>query len=383
MLTLILLSSCSKKPGRDGGITIGEKLTLHSTMLNEDRSIVVYLPPMYPQPLIEYPVVYMLDGDSHFHHASGAIQFLASSGVTPPLILVGIGNTDRDRDMTPTPSADTLHRLPTSGGAGKFLKFLTEELSGYMKSHYQVGPYRILVGHSLGGLFAIHTLTSRPESFNAYVAISPSLWWNKNAEIDSVAVFFQSHPIIRKTLYLTVGDEGENMIASAQKVDSIMRKAKLRDMRWKLALMPGEDHGSIVHRALYDGLEYIFSPLTHPPEDALADTAKLESHFAALSTELGYTVTPSEQLVSKLGFQLLHKKRTTQAITMFQYNVRRFPELADAYEHLSLAYEQNNQLELAIKSCELALEKARKHSDPFVPYFQRNLEELKRKVRER
>jgi tetratricopeptide (TPR) repeat protein len=110
---------------------------------------------------------------------------------------------------------------------------------------------------------------------------------------------------------------------------------------------------------------------------------KLESHFAALSTELGYTVIPSERLVSKLGFQLLGKKRTTQAIMLFQYNARRFPELADAYEHLSVAYEQNNQLQLAKKSCELALEKARKHSDPLVPYYQRTLEELKKKMGER
>ena len=374
---------CSKNSSRGNTIEIGNKLSVHSAVLSEARSIVIYLPPGYPQPDIRYPVVYMLDGDSHFHHASGVVQFLSSSGVTAPLILVGIGNTDRNRDLTPSPSTDTLHRVPGSGGADKFLRFLTEELDPYMKSRYQVGPYKILVGHSLGGLFALHALISKPESFNGYVAISPSLWWNKRAELDSAKAFFRSHPGIKKSLYMAVGSEGKGMIEAAEGFANILERASLPGVRWKLTLMPNENHGSIVHRALYDGLEYLFSPLNHPPESACLDTAALGRHFVALSDELGYTVAASERLVARMGFQMLEQKKTRAAIALFAYNVRRFPDLPDAYDHLVGAYEQSNQLELAMKNCELGLEKARKISDPSVPYFERSLADLRKRLEKR
>ena len=375
----MLLGSCSRNSDPDNKITIGDRATVYSAILNEDRNVIIYLPPGYPQPDIWYPVVYMLDGDWHFHHASGITQFLTSSAVTAPLILVGIGNTDRDRDLTPSRLSDSLHRFPTSGGGENFLKFLTEELAPYMKSRYQVGPYKILAGHSLGGLFAVHTLISKPESFNAYVAISPSLWWNKKAELDTAKAFFKSHPRVKHSLYMAVGDEGEEMIATARGFVKTIEEASPQQMRWKLTLMPDENHGSIVHRALYDGLEYTFSPLNHPPDAALLDTAALSHHFISLSEELGYTVAASERLVARRGFQFLAEKKIPAALALFHYNVKRFPDLPDAYDHLVTAYELNNQLELAIVNCQLALEKAKKTSDSTVPYYEKNLADLKKK----
>lgn len=379
----MLVCSCSRDSNRDNKIAIGEKVVVHSTVLDEDRNVIIYLPPGYPQQGIRYPVVYMLDGDGHFHHASGITQFLSSSGVTPPLIFAGVGNTDRDRDLTPSRLTDTLHRFPTSGGGENFLKFLTEELVPYIKSRYQVGPYKILVGHSLGGLFAVHTLISKPESFSAYIAISPSLWWNRKAELDTAKAFFKLHPGMRHSLYIAVGDEGDDMIASARGLSRIIEEASPRDMRWKLTLMPNENHGSIVHRALYDGLEYTFSPLSHPPEAVFLDTAALVRHFVALSEELGYTVVASERSVARKGFQFLGEKKVPPAIALFQYNVKRFPDLPDAYDHLVTAYELSNQLELAITNCELALQKAKKISDPAVPYYEKNLTDLRKKLERR
>jgi predicted alpha/beta superfamily hydrolase len=373
----VLFSACSRNSGNGGSIAIGENRTVRSNLLNEDRHIVIYLPPGYPQQGIRYPVVYMLDGDSHFHHASGIIQFLTSSGVTAPLILVGVGNTDRTRDLTPSRLTDTLHRSLTSGGANTFLKFLTEELAGFMKSQYQVGPYKILVGHSLGGLFALHTFVTKPHSFNAYIAISPSLWWNKRSELESAKAFCESRPTVKNSLYMVVGNEGEGMIAASRGFARILQDAPIQDLRWKFVPMPNEDHGSIVHRALYDGLEFTFAPLNHLPEVACLDTAALSRYFVALSDELGYPVAASERLVARTGFRLLEEKKTQAAIALFQYNVKRFPELPDCYDHLVVAYEQSNQLELAIKSCEAGLEKARKASDPSVPYFEKSLADLK------
>ncbi|WP_338273873.1 alpha/beta hydrolase [Corallococcus caeni] len=105
----------------------------------------------------------------------------------PEMIVVGVPNTtDRTRDLTPpfsrTERVDDGRRLsevsPTAGHADTFLRFLTEELAPHVEARYRTQPYRILVGHSHGGLFAMHVLTHKPESFNAYVALSPSVHWN-------------------------------------------------------------------------------------------------------------------------------------------------------------------------------------------------------------
>lgn len=115
-------------------IVIGETQKIHSKVLNEDRFISIYLPPGYAQSKDKYFVIYLLDGPDHFHHVTGVVRFLAQQGVAPDMIVVGIANTDRTRDLTPKP--DSLDRqLPTAGGSEKFLQFLTDELKPYVQKN--------------------------------------------------------------------------------------------------------------------------------------------------------------------------------------------------------------------------------------------------------
>ena len=149
---------------------IGETITLKSDILNEDRQILISKPAGYDQSSMKYPVMYLLDGNAHFHHTTGIIQFLWSIGNMPQMIVVAIPNTQRTRDLTPATS-DTSSRLQNAGGADNFLKFIRRELMPHVESNYRTQPYKLLVGHSFGGLFAVNTLLTHPESFDAYVAI--------------------------------------------------------------------------------------------------------------------------------------------------------------------------------------------------------------------
>ncbi len=160
------------------------KLTIKSTVLGEERTILVRTPQGYDTNKTAYPVLYITDGDAHIGHTSSTIEFLARNGRMSDMIVVGITNTDRTRDLTPTKATGpNSAQFPTAGGADNFLKFIETEVIPEIEKSYRVRPYRVLAGHSFGGLFVLHALITRPELFNSYIAVSPSLQWSDEATL--------------------------------------------------------------------------------------------------------------------------------------------------------------------------------------------------------
>jgi pimeloyl-ACP methyl ester carboxylesterase len=104
----------------------------------------------------------------------------------PGATVVGIRNTNGGRDFTPP--AVTGFTVPPeveqSGGAKKFLTFVGDELLPYIDGHFRTEPMRVLVGHSLGGLLALHSIALRPGLFTGYVVMEPSVWWNNERELN-------------------------------------------------------------------------------------------------------------------------------------------------------------------------------------------------------
>src|SRR3954447_11335145 len=156
LAVLVLISSAAIAQPPTGTV---RRFTIKSTVLGEDRIILVRTPVGYETSKLSYPVLYMTDGDNHIGHTASTIEFLTQNGRIPELIVVGVTNTDRTRDLTPAKSsdkdADGKLRFPTSGGADNFLKFFETELIPEVEKQFRVLPYRIFAGHSLGGLFAI------------------------------------------------------------------------------------------------------------------------------------------------------------------------------------------------------------------------------------
>ncbi|HSQ79121.1 MAG TPA: alpha/beta hydrolase-fold protein, partial [Candidatus Bathyarchaeia archaeon] len=197
----VLLTLCgAAAPAQDEPISVGARIKLHSELLNEDRTILVSLPPGYAQGSSRYPVIYLLDGDTHFLQTVAAARFLADQGLAPDLIVAAVTNTDRARDLTPAAAAP-VPEFPTAGGADRFRRFLTTELRPYLEGRYRTEPYRILIGWSFGGLFAVHALFSEPASFDAFITASPSLWWDNKAESAAATKLFESGAPLKKFLY--------------------------------------------------------------------------------------------------------------------------------------------------------------------------------------
>lgn len=249
-------------------IIIGESVSFYSRILGEKRLLNIYLPEGYQQnDSMKFPVVYLLDGgiDEDFIHITGLFQFAAFSWIHwfPPAIIVGIVNTDRMRDMTGPTSDTAMKRLyPSSGGSENFIRFIAGELKPYIQSHYKVSDKTSLIGESLGGLVATEILLKNPLLFKNYFIVSPSLWWNNRSLLRISSPVEKSSWQSDIHIYIAVGKEGltpgihprlmkDDVKALAEKIG----KGKSSRVHVFYNYLPGENHATIMHQAILDGLK--------------------------------------------------------------------------------------------------------------------------------
>ena len=274
-------------------VVIGETFQIESKVLAETRTYVVQTPDYYKTRTDAYPVLVLLDAENNFGYVSGAIHLLSANGRIPAMIVVGINNTDRSRDMTPARSSSATPWKGTVGGADKFLSFIADELLPTIDRNYRTRPYRVLIGHSFGGLFAVYTLLNRPEIFNGYVVTSPSLWWDDQALVKAAPAFFAAHQDLQADIYMSMSNEGGTMLGGAWKLSAALEEAKLPNVRWQFKRFPDEEHGTIPYISTYEGLESIFAGFRIADPIALFEEGGLpafERHYAKVSQRMGYTV---------------------------------------------------------------------------------------------
>ena len=367
-----------------------ERLVIKSQVLGEERTVLVRVPAAYARGSERFAVLYMTDGDAHIQHTSGTVSFLARNARMPEMIVVGITNTDRTRDLTPTrveqmpgnPNA----RFPTSGGADKFLKFIETELIPLVESKYRTQPYRALAGHSLGGLFAVHALVSKPELFNSYIAVSPSLQWDNFMMIDRAKEFFKARKELNRTLFTSLGNEPGDIGDAYGLFRDVLSKQQVKDFVWEAARYDDEDHGSVVLRSHYAGLRKLYDGWQFPRDlntGAVTGGFKgVEEHYGKLSSRLGYAVPVPEALMNQVGYQLLNQNNTEEAITAFKLNVERYPNSANVYDSLAEAYERAGRLELALPNYQKAHTLGQQTGDPNTPLFKTNFERVAAQVKQ-
>jgi predicted alpha/beta superfamily hydrolase len=358
-LTAMLLLACAAHlAARSDSLDIiaGRKVRLFSNVLNEERECWVYTPRDYDRSTTRYPVLYLLDGESHFLHVAGAVHFLSDATRIPQLIVVGVVNVDRVHDFTPVHSLTSFTGrtdsalLAATGGGANFLKFLRRELIPYIDKTYRTEPYRMLEGHSLGGMFATYVLESAPELFNALIIVSAAFYGGNASVLRDFGGFLQNHHDLTTTLFVAVGDEPHIKKGLASLVQQLKDYAP-RTLSWQYREYESEDHASVPHVAVYNGLRYIYAPWWIDVSDtsAVASYKDLETHFAALSAKYGYEIPIPENCVSGLGYNLLYsRKKIGEALSVFRQNVRNYPRSSHAQNNLGEACLVKGEREQAI-----------------------------------
>jgi predicted alpha/beta superfamily hydrolase len=386
-LALVMLSALPASGQAPGAYSV-TKFTITSAVLGEERTILVRTPAAYETNTVKYPVFYMTDGDAHIGHTASTIEFLARNGHISELIVVGITNTDRTRDLTPTKPAATggeNNQLATAGGADKFLKFIETELIPEVEKRYRTQPYRILAGHSLGGLFVVHTMISRPGLFNSYVAVSPSLQWDNQVVVKRAEEFFKNHKEFNATLFMSLGNEPGPILEGFKSFKELLTRTSAKGFEWDAQQMEDEDHGSVVLRSHYAGLRKTYSGWQAPrdPQTGIVTggLAGAEAHYKKLSEKFGYAIPVPENLINQIGYQYLFVSKSDEAIATFKTNVERYPMSANVYDSLAEAYEKGGRVDLAAPLYEKASSLGEQNKDPNLAIYKTNYARASEKVK--
>jgi predicted alpha/beta superfamily hydrolase len=364
-----------------------ERLTIRSKLLGQEREIIVRTPAGYDGHDAPYPVLYVTDGPAQLALLSETVRFLARNGRMPELVIVGIAHIDRTQELTPTRGSLPGVPLPfeTSGGADAFLGFLEKELIPFVEQRYRTAPYRILAGHSFGGLFALHTLTARPELFQARIAVSPTFLWDGELPLKRVEALVAKRPDLATTLVYTVGDEGEENDRAFRRFDAFASKAGPK-VRAKGIHLAGEDHGTVVFDSHYRALREIFDGWRMPIEEGAVGPkggfAAVEAHYRGVSERLGMLVAPPEQTLNLAGYQLLQEGKLDDAVATFRRGAEIYTGSPNAHDSLGEALEKKGELQAALASYRKAVSLGEKRKDPLLAAFRANRDRVERLVRE-
>ena len=271
--TVISFAQVSKsaKPESGKPFVLGTIREIQSDVLKEKRILNIYLPEGYNvRDTVRYPVVYLLDGsaDEDFIHIVGLYQFNSFPWINrvPKSIIIGIANVDRRRDFTyPTSIVSDQKKYPTTGKSEKFIQFLANDLQPFIDHQYKTNTNRTIIGESLGGLLASEILLKRPELFNRYIIVSPSLWWDDGSLIKTKSIPFQNGFNRKTDVYIGVGKEGQapGDIPHFMEEDAKLLVEKLRgtgnlELKIYFDYLPAENHATVGHQAVFNAMRLLY-----------------------------------------------------------------------------------------------------------------------------
>lgn len=367
-------------------INLGFIDSLQSTVLKENRNIWVYIPQKEIQDGAQqkYPVLYLLDGPDHFISVTGLIQKLSTSfgdEVCPEMIIIGIDSPNRVQDFLPA-VAETGNLEKSNIENDNFTTFLEKELIPYVDSVYPTAKFRILLGHSLGGIKVINTMIYHTPLFNSYIAIDPSLGHFKNKWFDMVTKDLFKNDYSTTSLFLAMAQtmpEGSTLTeikddttSASNHMRAIMKFAdimtandKIIDFDWKY--YPGETHGSLPLIATYDAIHYIFRWydtrkirfIYKIENDGDSVRNIISNHFSDISKNMGYEYSPPENYIKQIADYFYGKRKYKTTFSLLKLNYDNYPLSAFSKYFFELA---TTELQWNMKKSldELLLEKSLK-----------------------
>ncbi|MBS1801963.1 MAG: hypothetical protein JST28_01280 [Acidobacteria bacterium] len=243
-------------PAQDAAVTLGKRESIQSAILGEKRQILVSVPKQIKPNM---PLLIVLDGEWTFSNAAVVVNHLTGSGRLPPMVVAGVVNTSRGRDLMPAFDGTEF----ANGPSDKFLAFLADELIPQLTSEYSLGKYHILLGHSNAGMFSLYAFIRRPEVFQANLAISPSYGLDDRFVGLLGRAIAKPAPTPRFVFIGAGSDEEADISVGALRFAKTFEGSPNADVEYHYEVFPGETHGTVGLRGFYRGLELLANPDAH------------------------------------------------------------------------------------------------------------------------
>ena len=324
-------------------LSFGERFTLRSEVLGEERTVRVRCPQGYEASQSSYPVLYLLDGDETLFQSFGGAVIHASEweAKAPEMIVVGIGNTDRSRDMTPTQLV-----LPdgrTHGGGGKdFLRFIEEELIPWVDGQYRTADYRVLSGTSASGLAAVYAMLSGCRGFHGFLASSPTIGWDDRLLFRMLEEGLEEEETRPISFYLFCGDSDMRSIeADCRDFDELLQTKAPTGLRWTFRVYDGEGH--CPYDGFRHGLSYLFDGWLPSSEVAAEGVDAVRKHLAGHETRFGVSFALSPAAFCQISDNLMSADHAQEAVDFLHAGVDAHPASEDVAFYLSLSLLQSKQ----------------------------------------
>lgn len=285
-------------------------LKINSTIKQGTHTLFVHIPLSYKKDTTKrYPVIYLLDPEERFAHTLIALEFLASysNSVVPECILVGIQSTDRYFDFSPKTAEGW--QLPgfikNVGGSEIFRKYIANEVFSFIDKKYRTAPFRVLIGHSMGGLFALETMINENKLFNAYVTLDPSTFWNNGEIVNQFKAKLEKIPASNSCRFFIA----DGLVPLSMEVklephhdrfEQFLKNTRLDNIHFEWLGLRGESHNEMPYQGTYSGLKSVFYDYRVAMPWTLTE-AQIEDYYKDLSVKYGYPVAIPEMLKNKGG----------------------------------------------------------------------------------
>ena len=338
-----------------------DTLRIDSDALGEERTILIDLPASYhgEDPvygLKNYPIMIILDGERLFELARTVLRDRSRATVEeiPEMILLGVVNTDRRRDMLPFGGSH-------EHGAANFLTFLDQELLPQIDTTYRSTGHHLLVGHSYGGMFSCYAL-AQSDAFQAVLAIDPSLHWADELVVNQL---FDAQWRDQKTrrLYLAKannpfdpGPAAGPMGVAVERLRNGLDSLSLPGLDYQFDFFPEEDHFSLPLISLYQGLRFLCKDHRFPLDQlSQADQEALRSHHQQARRYWGADHSPPAHVYLQVAFFLELEDARESSLELLQFLVETYPGSVLFYNHLATVQGRAGKLDAALMTLEKAL----------------------------
>ncbi len=247
-------------------VTIGESFTLASPLMGMDRELNVLLPPGYAdQPDRAWPVVYLLDGGQaqDFPAYASAAAGLMANGEMAEVIFVGVASMDRQNELTwRSTDRRIIRQWPNHGQSDRFRRFLELEVKPWVEARYRTSGDDAVMGESAAALFIVETFLNTPDLFDRYLAVSPSMWWDRASLGADAAALLAEHPPGDRQLLLTIGNEGGEMQGGVDDLVAALNASPPEGLTWTY-----EPRHDLTHSTIFAQMGPAFLRQAYPPTE--------------------------------------------------------------------------------------------------------------------